>query len=396
MAAQRSNLQGYGASAVRTGSNTEVVRDQTNVDEELQTLISDRDDASVTSNPFKAWNNFWSKPYVRSSSVASDLNEQDSFYDSRTESVASEQTLFEERWTRAKESQRLQPFLFCSALCALGLVIMLGATATEKGLDKAAGRPILRNMGTAAFCFGVSDVIAQVIQHQGNVRESFRELQGGRSARASLLGMFVNGVGYSVWLYFLDKLIPQHDVGLHNVSFAMTLIAKGCVDSYIWGILSNSVGIVGRRMLEGDTQSEALRVWNSKIVSVTIMDFQFWPLWAIINFQVIPKKLQVSFVALGAIIWNVYISLVSNWEMTVHPHPVAAHTNSKSPVTHAKQTFRSGAMGHEIPPHVNEHDSHPEFKLPKWKREKRERERDAAGADGPVAPGVEQRGYQVL
>jgi hypothetical protein len=116
------------------------------------------------------------------------------------------------------------------------------------------------------------------------------------------------------WLYFLDRLIPERAVGIFSIGEACRLIGKGFIDSFVWGVLSNSVGIIGRRILEGDTYAQAAKIWYGKIINVTLLDFQFWPLWSVINFEFLPKKLQVSFTALGAIVWNVYISLVANWE----------------------------------------------------------------------------------
>lgn len=371
---------------------------------EQQGLLADDSD-EAGANPFTMWNNYWSKPYSQSSFSDSDYDPNASFME-RTQSVLSEHsTIAQERWFRAKESNWMQPFLVCTAMLGLCAVIYFGATASERGLDKAAGRPILRNMMTAGFCFCVADIIAQVIQHQGNFRESIREAQLGRSARASLLGMFLNGVGYSVWLYFLDKLIPQDDVGLHNVTYAFRLISKGCVDSYVWGILSNSVGIIGRRMLEGDRRSSAVRIWHSKIVAVTLMDFRFWPMWAIINFQVVPKKLQVAFVALGAIIWNIYMALVANWETTVHPreshqrHPEGEGNQADK----VKRQVRESYVGYnEIIPHVNEHSpAHPEFKLGRYTKGEKDRSRGGGGglAGGTSPKGVGDsavRGYQAV
>lgn len=355
-------------------------------------------------NPFTQWNNYWSKPYSRTGSYDG-MNEESVSSSDQSQSfiqrtVSEQSALAQENWVKAKESNWLQPFLVVTASMGLCAVIIFGATSSEQGLDKAAGRPILRNMFTAGFCFGIADIIAQVIQHQGNFRESLREAQWGRSARASLLGMFVNGVGYSVWLYFLDKLIPERDVGLHSPSYAGRLISKGVLDSYVWGILSNSVGILGRRMLEGDRKSEAIRVWHGKIITVTIMDFQFWPMWSIVNFQVVPKKLQVSFTALGAIIWNIYMALVANWETSVHPkesHQRRAE-GERDNVANAKKHFRETYVGYDqIMPHVSEHSpSHPEFKLGKYPKGAAKGTAGAPGLRVPGMPNNPPRGYQAV
>ncbi len=92
----------------------------------------------------------------------------------------------------------LQDLLVLVACFGLIAVMVFGARATDTGLEKAAGRPIVRNMFTAAFCFFVADLIAQIIQHESNVRQAMTELRWGRAFRAGLLGVFVNGVGYSV------------------------------------------------------------------------------------------------------------------------------------------------------------------------------------------------------
>jgi hypothetical protein len=56
----------------------------------------------------------------------------------------------------------VQDLLVLVACFGLIAVMVFGARATDSGLEKAAGRPIIRNMFTAAFCFFVADIIAQV------------------------------------------------------------------------------------------------------------------------------------------------------------------------------------------------------------------------------------------
>lgn len=372
--------------------------------DESQRLIQEPENSSESNNFFIRWGirnstggSSFRSPSTPNGKPGGNDGEQpisSSFHGSARS--RSEETDLEVVWAKAKESHAVPYLLVCLALCGLSAVVTFGATATDRGLEKAAGRPVISNMFTAAFCFGISDIIAQVIQHKGHLQEAMQDLALGRAMRASLLGLFINGVGYSVWLYFLDKLIPERIVGISSVSSAVLLVGKGCVDSLIWGILSNSVGIIGRRMLEGDTSTEAIHVWHGKILHVTIVDFQFWPMWSVINFQLVPKPLQVSFTAAGAIIWNVYMSLVSNFEKT--EHPVAGRSSVQGPITIRQNIHRVPMEGQPHPPHAKEHHSHAEVSLHDWQRIKQSSDvvGGASAAVNDGANGVSSRGYQAV
>jgi hypothetical protein len=59
----------------------------------------------------------------------------------------------------------------------------------------------------------------------------------------------MNGVGYTFWLIKLSALIPMAETGVGSENAITLLVVKMCMDSYIWGTFSNTMGLAGRRMI---------------------------------------------------------------------------------------------------------------------------------------------------
>ena len=78
----------------------------------------------------------------------------------------------------------------------------------------------------------------------------------------------------------------------------------------VWDTVGNTLGIVLRRMMAGDSVAEAIAAWESAIVGVTILEFKFWPIWQSINFLWVPPGQRVLFCALGSFLWNGYLSFI--------------------------------------------------------------------------------------
>ena len=45
---------------------------------------------------------------------------------------------------------------------------------------------------------------------------------------------------------------------------------------------------------EGDEWEHAVKVWEQKILEVTVWELRFWPFWSAAQFFFLPAKLQVS------------------------------------------------------------------------------------------------------
>ena len=193
------------------------------------------------------------------------------------------------------------------SVSAAGLVIVILSVARDEislaGVFNLA--VIARNVACAFLFFAISDLIAQALEIQLHSRRTGRgasatsHIEILRAARTGLLGICINGVGYWAWVLALNRFIPQHDVDgdrlracglsegcLWACSLALTclhiqtsvelLACKALLDSCVWGTASNSAGIVGRRLLDGDSARQALAFWADKILTITAWELRFW------------------------------------------------------------------------------------------------------------------------
>lgn len=78
----------------------------------------------------------------------------------------------------------------------------------------------------------------------------------------------------------------------------------------VWDTFGNTLGIVLRRMMAGDTPTEAFAAWESSIFPVTLLEFKFWPIWQSVNFLWVKPEHRVLFCAVGSFLWNGYLSFV--------------------------------------------------------------------------------------
>lgn len=193
------------------------------------------------------------------------------------------------------------------SVSAAGLVIVILSVARDEislaGVFNLA--VIARNVACAFLFFAISDLIAQALEIQLHSRRTGRGASATshidilRAARTGLLGICINGIGYWAWVLALNRFIPQHDVDgdrlracglsegcLWACSLALTclhihpsvelLACKALLDSCVWGTASNSAGIVGRRLLDGDSARQALAFWADKILTITAWELRFW------------------------------------------------------------------------------------------------------------------------
>jgi hypothetical protein len=141
---------------------------------------------------------------------------------------------------------------------------------------------LVGNLAAAFAFFSCSDVIAQLLpifqanQHVGRLLALLLHLNHLRAVRSGMLGIFINGFGYYAWVHALNIIIPQRDVDRYTLHAFGLLIGKSLLDSCLWGTTSNTLGILGRRLLEGDSMQHAIDVWADKILLVTAWELRFW------------------------------------------------------------------------------------------------------------------------
>jgi hypothetical protein len=161
-----------------------------------------------------------------------------------------------------------------------------------------------QTMPATVALFGLSDLLAQTIEK----RKSYNLV---RAASASCVGIVTCNFGFGLWLHHLEALIPGEAVSLTSLDGISALASKSLLDSAVWGTISNSINIFGRRMFAGDSVSASEKAWRSCILNVTKHEFKFWPFWQAFNFSLVPYEMQVQFTALGAFVWNTYLSMVA-------------------------------------------------------------------------------------
>ncbi len=171
---------------------------------------------------------------------------------------------------------------------------------------------LIKNIISAFFFFFFSDIVAQTYQNMPAKRKGKPvKLNYGEATRTGCLGIFLNGIGSTIWMHELNLVIPDHAVDGSSYTDIGHLMVKALLDSLLWGTISNTLGIIGRRLLEGDSPHHAWMVWVDKILVVTASELWFWPFWSAFNFYVVPKPLRVLFNSFGAFVWNCYLSYVA-------------------------------------------------------------------------------------
>eukprot|EP00960_Hanusia_phi_P057132 763466-Hanusia_phi.AAC.8 len=164
---------------------------------------------------------------------------------------------------------------------------------------------MFRNAPLAISCSALGDLVAQKLS-------GVAKIDWKRTISAGAIGTVLAGFGTTVWLSNLNMLIPREMVGFDSLGKFNALFFKVVFDSATWGTFMNSANIVLRRLAGGDSLSEAYNSWKNTIMPVTKSEFKFWPAWGAMVYTAIPLEEQVNAFAVGGLIWNVYLSWMSN------------------------------------------------------------------------------------
>jgi hypothetical protein len=167
-------------------------------------------------------------------------------------------------------------------------------------------QPVFETAPTSMALFFAADAFAQTLgSKDGN------EFDVKRALSCAMLGVGVNSLGFQFWLHYLDSIIPPDTVGIGSAQDATRLLGKSLVDSFVWGTISNSIGIFMRQAMAGAPVQRASALWERTIIPVMQQDVKFWTVWMSLCYSVIPNDMRVQWVALGALFFNIYLSSVS-------------------------------------------------------------------------------------
>jgi len=209
--------------------------------------------------------------------------------------------------------------LIASAVLSYALVATIAPVTLMALFDDGFLLPFVNNLTPAALCFGGADVVTQLVSSREEQKKTGSALRvdAWRSLSASMIGVLCNAIGLTVWLHFLNTCLPASACGLSRGKLPL-LVIKTMTHAFVWGTLSNSLSLVLRRMLAGDSPNKSVAFWNSKIIQVTRSNMAFWPVWMLLNFALVPQAMQVRVTAVGAFCFNIFMSYVSAQKIA-HP-----------------------------------------------------------------------------
>jgi len=168
-------------------------------------------------------------------------------------------------------------------------------------------QPVFETAPTSMALFFAADAFAQTLGD----KEGKGEIDVKRALSCAMLGVGVNSLGFQFWLHYLDSIIPPDTVGIESAQDAARLLGKSLVDSFVWGTISNSIGIFMRQVMAGAPVQRASTLWERTIIPVMQQDVKFWTVWMSLCYSAIPNDMRVQWVALGALFFNIYLSSVS-------------------------------------------------------------------------------------
>ncbi|XP_058798282.1 protein Mpv17 isoform X2 [Phymastichus coffea] len=147
---------------------------------------------------------------------------------------------------------------------------------------------------------GLGDQLAQnVIEKQPIKNVDFR-----RTAQFVAIGFCIAGPATRTWYGILDKYFGSKGalVVLKKVSCDQLLFAPAFII-----VLLSTIGL---------SQGNSIESVKSKLeddyINVLINNYKLWPMVQIVNFYLIPLNYQVLVVQSVAVLWNTYISYITN------------------------------------------------------------------------------------
>mmetsp|Transcript_38037 Transcript_38037/g.93489 ORF Transcript_38037/g.93489 Transcript_38037/m.93489 type:complete len:318 (-) Transcript_38037:522-1475(-) len=233
---------------------------------------------------------------------------------------------------RRRDWQR-QVVLFALSLTTTAAIMSSAHTKGPSFAEAFQGRnPFLPHLPSVMLAFASADFVSQLVEMQSSDKKHVAHgLDVWRLLSAGIVGCFLAGFGTIIWFHYFNILFPPESVGLQSTEGICMLLAKTLIHSFAWGTISNSLGIVLRRIASGDSLYQACVFWRDRILGVTLRNFYFWPLWQLVAFSLVPGAYLVPLNTFGAFLWNSFLSWMSS------------HTPRK-PVIRSSPLERVGSM----------------------------------------------------
>lgn len=213
---------------------------------------------------------------------------------------------------QGKSAQFSKQNLFLTASTLTYAVIIANSPEGVSGIfTKEIPEAFIRNLPAAIICFGGADILTQQIERSMGLAQT-ESLDVRRVLSATAVGIVCNAFGLAVWLHYLGELFPVETINVNSVEGWTHLVEKSLMHSWVWGTLGNTIALVGRRLLAGDSWDDSVKLWSDKIFPVTQKQLFFWPAWQAMNFALVPTPMQAQVTGAGSFFFNVFMSWVAS------------------------------------------------------------------------------------
>ena len=163
--------------------------------------------------------------------------------------------------------------------------------------------PYKTKMATAGFAFFVADVICQrFIEHKKGNDYSIN-----RTLRQSFVGTFVSGPSLHVGHTMIIPNITKYFATRPAKVLVSMLISETMFNLYFACTLLFCFEFIRTMSVDSSLKEVELKVWSAFWNSM-----KFWPFVNIVSFSVVPVHFRPLFINFFSIIWQTYLSYVSN------------------------------------------------------------------------------------
>ncbi|CAH1111310.1 unnamed protein product [Psylliodes chrysocephalus] len=150
----------------------------------------------------------------------------------------------------------------------------------------------------ASCLMTIGDIIAQ------KVIEKKSEIELKRTARFTVLGLFLVGPSVATWFKFLSNTVGDKDKN--------AAIKKVVLDQLFFAPGFLPIFLVALNTIKGNSWQNTKDDIKDKYLDIMKANYKLWPVAQFVNFKFVPFQYQVLMNQSVAIFWNTYLS----WKTT--------------------------------------------------------------------------------
>ncbi|XP_043685498.1 protein Mpv17 [Vespula pensylvanica] len=152
----------------------------------------------------------------------------------------------------------------------------------------------------AGILMGLGDQLSQNLIE----RRKFKDLDFVRTSHFASIGFFIAGPATTTWYRILDKYIGSKG--------GVIVVKKVLCDQLLFAPTFLSILLVSIGLLQGSNINSLKHKLETSYFEILINNYKIWPMVQLVNFYFIPLQYQVLLVQSVALLWNTYISYITN------------------------------------------------------------------------------------